>query len=165
MHIIVLTHERELARPTNTGQLALTEATTAVVQRIVWQRTDPDPGLLSIVSRPDVGLVYPVSEVPTEKSVAQPLSVEACNTFIVLDATWQEARKMYNRSAYLHGVARVSVDAVRPSRYALRRNQKQGGLCTAECVVEILRRKGRDLLAADLESRFLQFNTQNERPI
>nr|WP_242523683.1 DTW domain-containing protein [Microbulbifer salipaludis] len=154
-----------MERPSNTGQLALTSATSAVVHRIVWQRTDPDPDLLSIVSRADVGLVYPVSEVPTEKSVAHPLSIEACNIFIVLDATWQEARKMYNRSAYLHGVARVSMDSARASRYALRRNQKQGGLCTAECVVEILRRKGQRILAADLESRFLQFNTQNGRPI
>ncbi|WP_318247433.1 MULTISPECIES: tRNA-uridine aminocarboxypropyltransferase [Microbulbifer] len=157
MEIILLTHERELAKPTNTGKLALVGEAAAVVRRVVWKRTEPDVQLLQLLQRADTGLVYPASEVHGGNASTEPLSVEDCQTFILLDATWQEARKMFNRSAYLNSALRVELTPGRPSRFNLRRNQRDGGLCTAECVIEILRRKGELVAAADLEARFSEF--------
>ncbi|MBY6191236.1 DTW domain-containing protein [Microbulbifer agarilyticus] len=157
MEIILLTHERELAKPTNTGKLALVGEAAAVVRRVVWKRTEPDVQLLQLLQRADTGLVYPSSEVHEENAATESLSVEDCQTFILLDATWQEARKMFNRSAYLNSAPRVELTPGRPSRFNLRRNQRDGGLCTAECVIEILRAKGENSAAEELEARFSEF--------
>nr|WP_010132331.1 DTW domain-containing protein [Microbulbifer agarilyticus] len=157
MEIILLTHQRELDKPTNTGKLALVGEAAAVVRRVIWKRTEPDVQLLQLLQRADTGLVYPNSEVHEENTFAESLSVEECQTFVLLDATWQEARKMFNRSAYLKSVPRVELLPNHPSRFNLRRNQRDGGLCTAECMIEILRAKGRTAAAAELDTRFTEF--------
>ena len=157
MQIILLTHERELTRTTGTGQIAVASA-EGMVNRILWQRIEPSQTLLSALEDRECGLVYPVSERPGTVG-AKGVPVEDCNLFVILDGTWQEARKIYNRSPYLHPVKRVALNVTETSRYALRRNQRQGGLCTAECVIEILRRKGLGTLAAEIESEFAAFNT------
>ena len=155
MKIYLLTHERELDRPTNTGRLALDVGgdTEGVVERIVWNRVAPCPKLLSVLKAPNTGLLYPVAEVPGEE-----IALADCDQFVLLDATWQEARKMFNRSPYLHPVKRVALNTTAASRYALRRNQRQGGLCTVECVIEILRSKGRMALAEHMQAQFDLFN-------
>ena len=155
MNIYLLTHERELDRPTNTGSIALSIAggDGGLVRRVTWSRTSPNQQLLTVLNRGDSGLLYPQSEI---EGVEVPL--EQCEHFILLDGTWQEARKMYNRSPYLHPAKRVALNVAEASRYALRRNQRQGGLCTAECVIEILRRKGREALATEIETEFAAFN-------
>ncbi|GAB2512361.1 tRNA-uridine aminocarboxypropyltransferase [Microbulbifer agarilyticus] len=157
MEIILLTHERELAKSTNTGKLALMGEAAAVVRRVVWRRTEPDAQLLQLLQRADTGLVYPSSEVHEENVTPQRLSVADCQTFVLLDATWQEARKIFNRSAYLRNAPRVELTPDHPSRFNLRRNQRDGGLCTAECVIEILRAKGETAAAAELDIRFRAF--------
>ena len=155
MNIYLLTHERELDRPTNTGTIVLSVAggTGGVVQRIVWKRTEPNQELLQLLDGHATGLLYPLSE-----AAGREIPVQSCDNFILLDATWQEARKMYNRSPYLKSAGRVSLPTSTVSRFQLRRNQRPGGLCTAECVMEILRYKGHAALAGQINARFLQFN-------
>lgn len=156
MKIFLLTHEREVERPSNTGRIALEAAAgSGLLQRVIWHRTSPDRNLLAEIAKPTTGVVYPVSEI-----AGPAVELSQCEQFILLDATWQEARKMYNRSPYLHPVKRVALSVTGYSRYALRRNQRQGGLCTAECVIEILRGKGYMALAADIQARFDLFNTR-----
>ncbi|AQQ68957.1 hypothetical protein Mag101_15940 [Microbulbifer agarilyticus] len=157
MNIIFLTHERELKKATNTGKLALMGKAAAVVRRVVWKRTEPNAQLLQLLQWPNTGLLYPSSEVHEENVTPQRLSVADCQTFILLDATWQEARKMFNRSVYLKSAPRVELTLDHPSRFSLRRNQRDGGLCTAECVIEILRAKGETAAAAELDIRFRAF--------
>jgi DTW domain-containing protein YfiP len=47
------------------------------------------------------------------------------------------------------------------SRYNLRKNQKEACLCTAECVIEILRTVGNHVAANQLEESFLAFIKQS----
>lgn len=157
MKIYLLTHERELDRPTNTGSIALSVAggDGGLVQRVTWSRTSPSQQLLSVLSSDSSGLLYPQSEIAGPE-----MPLKECEHFVLLDGTWQEARKMYNRSPYLHPVGRVSLNVTEASRYTLRRNQRQGGLCTAECVIEILRRKGHGDLATRIQARFDLLNTR-----
>ncbi|HEY8569971.1 tRNA-uridine aminocarboxypropyltransferase [Microbulbifer sp.] len=158
MQIILLTHERELERPSNTGKLVLSAVAGegVSVERVIWRRTAPSKALLAVLDDPATGLLYPDTEVAGE-TVAS-MDVGDCERFILLDATWQEARKMYNRSPYLHSLGRLNLASEQGSRYRLRRNQKSFGLCTAECVVEILRGKGYQAIADRLEQQFLCFN-------
>lgn len=150
MKITLLTHQREFDRKTNTGALAL-EHCGDIVERVVWARREPDQALVDTIERGEAALVY-----PTGDSTSAPL--EDFAQVILIDATWQEARKIYNHSPYLQAAPRVILEAGATSSYRLRRNQRDGGLCTAECVIEILRKHGEDTAADRLEAAFIQFN-------
>jgi len=156
--IFLLTHQREINKTTNTGSLTanvLAEKTEV----IVWQRTVPDPGLLETIKSGSIALLYPCDD-------SQLLS-GACDykNFIVIDGTWQEARKIYNKSPYLQALPSVKITPATPSKFNLRRNQKPGGLCTAECVIEIMRTVGYSELAAELQSSFDAFLVDPSRSL
>ncbi|WP_028468851.1 DTW domain-containing protein [Neptunomonas japonica] len=172
MHIILLTHERELLKKTNTGRLV--EALDGLnVTRITWQRTCPDASLLEWIKEGEVGLLYPdkgsdnkncntgeLAGSDEEAKPALPLNkqkVALLSKFILIDSTWQEARKIFNRSPYLKLLPRVSLDLVDDSKFILRRNQIDGGLCTAESVIALLRMNKQNLLANKLETDFHAF--------
>jgi len=52
--------------------------------------------------------------------------------FILLDGTWDEARKMFRKSPYLKKFSVLSLQPEQLSRYKLRRAQSEAHLCTAE---------------------------------
>jgi DTW domain-containing protein YfiP len=52
--------------------------------------------------------------------------------FILLDGTWDEARKMFRKSPYLQNFPVLSLQPELLSRYTLRRAQSEAHLCTAE---------------------------------
>ncbi len=151
MKIFLLTHERELLRGSNTGALAASLA-PEIVERIIWARNSPDPSLLDAIHSENVVLLYPADD------AAEP--IESFENIILLDATWQEARKMFNKSPYLKNLPKAQFKTQTISRYKLRRNQPDGGLCTAECVIEILRSKNHTNTAQRLEAEFAIFNSK-----
>jgi DTW domain-containing protein YfiP len=150
MEIFLLTHERELLRPSNTGSLAQSVA-PELVERIIWARNTPNPSLLDAINRENTALLYPVDD-------ADDAPIESFENIILLDATWQEARKMFNKSPYLQNLPRAHIKPRQASQYQLRRNQPEGGLCTAECVVEILIVKNHLDIAERLNTAFGIFN-------
>lgn len=154
MKIYLLTHPRELPKATNTGQLVLAELGDRA-ERIIWSRVEPDAGLLREIESQRAALVYPGEEAVT----AEQLQTEfpTVTSLILLDGTWQEARKMYNKSAYLHDLPRVSFVLTEKSRYQLRRNQKAEGLCTAESVAHLLEGLRLTETADGLNTRLAEF--------
>lgn len=52
--------------------------------------------------------------------------------FVLLDATWTEARKMFRKSPYLDALPVLSLTPAQLSRYRLRRSTRGEHLCTAE---------------------------------
>ena len=153
MRIYLLTHQRELKKPTNTGRI-VKACRDDGVEIVTWRRTEPCEEILQLIERDKIALLYPADDDST---------VESClgfNNFLILDATWQEARKMYNRSPYLQRASRVSFKIAGPSRYRLRRNQIANGLSTAECAIELLKLKGQERQAACVELAFAQFNAK-----
>ncbi len=155
-NIILLTHEREQQRPTNTGRCVLSTLPERS-QLISWQRKEPDEALLALIKTNKVGLVYPAQE---NESTVSTINANDCDHWLLLDATWQEARKMFNRSNYLKTIPRIHIKPSAPSRYRLRRNQKQEGLCTAECVIELLKLDGDPAAARSVDARFNEFNNK-----
>lgn len=83
---------------------------------------------------------------------------EQLRGFVILDATWQLAHKMYRQSPYLQQMPSVMLKSSQPSLYALRRNQRQQGWCTAESVALLLRALGQHGAAAAVTSAFMAFN-------
>lgn len=134
MKFTLLTHAREIDKPTNTGQLVGRACDESKI--LIWQRTRPDTDLLHRIETTAVALVYPVdNNLPVQE-------VSCFDECILLDATWQEARKMYNHSPYLHNLPKIQIHSATPSRYHLRRNQVEGGLSTVESVIVILQQMG-----------------------
>lgn len=149
MQIILLTHSREISKKSNTGQLV--EQLVPLTRKIIWQRTEPDDYLLKLIESGNTALLY-----PAENSQGTSVLAEFEN-FILIDSTWQEARKIFNRSQYLQQLPRIQLSTNNASKYALRRNQVDGGLCTAECAIELLKQTKQIELAEALNLRFTKF--------
>lgn len=149
MQFILLTHSREVSKSSNTGRLV--QQVVAHTQTIIWQRTQPDIHLLKLISAGKTALLYPTEELSTAVTICD------FENFILIDSTWQEARKIYNRSPYLQNLPKIQLTSKLPSKYSLRRNQIKGGMCTAECSIELLRQVQNFDLANELECVFQAF--------
>lgn len=150
MKITLLTHHKEFGKRSNTGQLVL-EVLGESAEQIRWDRMNPPAGLLEEIKAGGVALVYPGAEDPDNDNL------EGIDHFILIDGTWHEARKIHQRSPYLQNVRRVGLKPAGKSLYNLRKNQKEACLCTAECVIEVLRSKGETETAEQLHEAFLAF--------
>ena len=146
----MLTHNREFNKRSNTGQLVL-QVLGDQAEQVRWDRLRPPTALMHQIAAGGVALVYPSATGDYSCDITD------IQRFILIDGTWLAARKMYHRSPYLHNIPRVSLQPSGPSRYNLRPNQKVGGLCTAECVIEILLKMNRIVEAEALQHRFLGF--------
>lgn len=203
MKIILLTHERELNRASNTATLAL-NAYPTLCKRVLWARKAPDAWLMEHLSLGRTALLYPQTEENTsEESISRAQAVnespnlsqspnqspaqdatlpqdaaqevaqkaalklgKPLNSLVILDATWQEAGKMYRQSHYLQSLARVELQAEQGSAFRLRRNQRQGGLCTLECIAAVWQDLGGDysIAARRLLSEFNQWQAEIRAP-
>ncbi len=68
---------------------------------------------------------------------------------------------MVNHSPYLHDLPKVSLTPNAPSIYKLRRNQKDTGLCTAECAIELLKLHQQTTKAKQIVDALQSFIQQN----
>ncbi|HCZ9307418.1 TPA: DTW domain-containing protein [Vibrio alginolyticus] len=142
-NILLLMHPNELKRDTNTGQLL--EQCQLSIERVIWDRKQPPAELLTLLADPSR---YPVLLFPCEESITlehvvlQSQQQTKTPLFIILDATWQEARKMINKSRWLEGIPTMGLSASADSQYHLRRNQQQGNLCTFEVAAHLLGQLG-----------------------
>lgn len=174
MNIVLLTHERELTRPTNTGQLALAHF-PQYCKQLVWSRINPDKGLQQACQTGEALLLFPAIDKPAISNVDSDLALISADdiaqgdaktgtqkSIIILDATWQEARKMVRQSPYLQQANRLELQATQDSTYQLRRNQVQGGLCTLECVQLLFSQAGLFAQAAQLGDAFAEFNRRGQ---
>ncbi len=123
-------------------------------EQLRWDRQNPSPQLLEEIESGDVALIYPGTDDGNEADFS---GIRRC---VIIDGTWHEARRIHQRSPYLLKARRIALKPVLTSRYNLRKNQKEFGLCTAECVIEILRLIGQKEHAERLEELFLS----NMRP-
>ncbi|SBS24706.1 DTW domain protein [Marinomonas aquimarina] len=158
MHIWLLTHSEELKKANGTGQL-ISSQLAQLCSVIIWQRTEPATDLLNLPVDKTL-VIYPSIEDTGTESVSPTLDVESAEHFIILDGTWQQARKMYNRSPYLHPFQTYEIRG-QSSQYLRRRNQQKSGLCTAESAIYLLRQQGLKREAQQLEEAFLAFNQQH----
>ncbi len=186
LQLILLTHATEFSKQSNTGALvapALADEPTIVVQRPGWSRVAPDPQLLQMAEAGQLMLLYPTPAAttlnadtdtdadidaaganpaePRFSSNHQTLALQQIRGFVLLDATWQLAHKMYRQSPYLQALPTLSLQSSQPSLYLLRRNQRQQGWCTAESVVLLLTATGYRTAAQKVSDAFFLFNQRN----
>lgn len=127
----------EPLKPSNTGWLIAD--VVADTFAFGWARTEVAPELLTLLNDPqwqpyvvfpaefadDARVVHDVTHDTNKRPIKRPL-------FILLDGTWDEARKMFRKSPYLQNFPVLSLQPEQLSRYKLRRAQSEAHLCTAE---------------------------------
>jgi DTW domain-containing protein YfiP len=72
--------------------------------------------------------------------------------FILLDATWPEARKMFRKSPYIDRFPVLSLQPEQISRYQLRRSRRDDHFCTSEVAGLCLDLAGEPLAAQALQA-------------
>ncbi|CCN35286.1 putative DTW domain protein [Vibrio nigripulchritudo SFn27] len=135
--LVLLTHPNEFRRETNTGQWL--EKSFQHCDIVEWNRVTPPESLCSLLGDPlvEVFLLFPGEN-------SHPLTPSSFEdngkhkVFIILDGTWQEAKKMYNRSPWLKALPHWNLKMSGESCYSLRRNQTSGHFCTLEVGIQLL---------------------------
>jgi len=150
----------EPLKPSNTGWLIAD--LVADTFAFGWARTETDPALLHLLSDPQWQpvVVFPGEYVAPERvvhSVAPPDGAGDHGPakrplFILLDATWAEARKMFRRSPYLDQLPVLSLQPEQISQYKLRRSRRDDHFCTSEVAALCLGLAGDELAGQTLEA-------------
>ncbi len=123
----------EPLKPSNTGWLIAD--VVADTFAFGWARTEVAPELLALLNDPQWQpyVVFP-REFADDARVVHDVThvVNKRPLFILLDGTWDEARKMFRKSPHLQNFPVLSLQPEQLSRYKLRRAQSEAHLCTAE---------------------------------
>ncbi len=154
--VCLIMADLEPLKPSNTGWLiADVVADTAA---FAWSRTAVDPALLAMLSDPQWQpyVVFPGEFVSPERVVTtlkRPKdSVGKRPLFVLLDATWPEARKMFRKSPYLNRLPVLSLSPDQISNYRLRRSRRDDHFCTSEVAALCLEMAGEPLVAEVLNA-------------
>ncbi len=131
--VCLLMHDIEPLKPSNTGWLIADML--ADTSAFGWSRTEVDTRLLAQLGDRQW---QPYLVFPGEYAAPQRVVDEVCREegrkplFVLLDATWTEARKMFRKSPYLDDLPVLGFRPEQVSRYRLRRSRRDDHLCTAE---------------------------------
>ncbi len=135
--VCLLMADIEPLKPSNTGWLIAD--VVADTWAFGWARTEVDPGLLELLADPQWQpyVVFPGEFVTPGRVVntlpaATDMPPGKRPLFILLDATWPEARKMFRKSPYLDRFPVLSLQPEQISRYRLRRSRRDDHFCTSE---------------------------------
>ena len=146
----------EALKPSNTGWLVADVVPDTFA--FEWSRTQVDSELVALLADPQWQpyLVFPGEFVAVERVVTGVGARDEHPTkrplFILLDATWPEASKMFRKSPYLDRLPVLSLQAEQLSKYKLRRSQRDEHLCTSETAAMCLALAGEQLVAQTLEA-------------
>jgi DTW domain-containing protein YfiP len=162
--VCLLMADIEPLKPSNTGWLVAD--VVADTFAFGWSRTETDPALLALLADPQWQpyVVFPGEFVRPERVVHTVDTVDMAShaqdgglpskrpLFILLDATWAEARKMFRKSPYLDALPVLSLHPAQISRYQLRRSRRDDHFCTSEVAALCLELAGDAAAAHTLEA-------------
>jgi DTW domain-containing protein len=167
----------EPLKPSNTGWLIADIVTDSFA--FSWARTEVDPRLLALLADPQWQpyVVFPGEYVTPERVVTTLLSEVTTDghpakrpLFVLLDATWAEAGKMFRKSPYLNQFPVLSLHPDQLSNYRLRRSSRSDHFCTSEvgalCLALANEPHAAEVLAAYLDvftHHYLQ--AKNQQPV
>ena len=148
--VCLLMADIEPLKPSNTGWLIAD--VVADTFAFGWARTAVDPALLALLADPQWQpyVVFPGEFVASERVVTDVQLVPGKRPlFVLLDATWPEARKIFRKSPYLDYLPVLSLQSEQLSNYRLRRSQRDQHFCTSEVAALCLAASG-DVIAAQI---------------
>jgi len=146
-----------------------------------WARTETDPALIALLADPQWQpyVVFPGQYAAAERvvHVVEPATPGGATPrpgkrplFILLDATWTEARKMFRRSPYLDGLPVLSLHSDQVTQYRLRRSGRDDHFCTSEVAALCMNLSGDHRAEHTLEAYLAVFTchylrAKNQQPI
>jgi len=171
--IMILMHPKELLKPTNSGRL-IADILPHSSHIFLWSRTEPEPALLNFIkdkSRQCL-LVFPAD---SDREIYRSINVDtrlnkqpSSNkklTLIMLDGTWKQARKMYNKSCWLEHIPCLSIEPPlapnpmqKPNNYGLRQASAPHLSSTCEAAAAALDSLGEIEASQALNQYFQVFN-------
>lgn len=152
--------DTEPLKPSNTGRLIADVLPDT--QAFMWSRTEVDPELLAAIADPtrQAYVVFPGSFVEPPREVFTSLPAQGKPPlFIMLDGTWNEARKMFRKSPYLDGLPVFSLDVSAKSNYVLRESPRADQHCTVEVAAALLEKAGDVAASESMSALFERFRT------
>ncbi|WMW80791.1 tRNA-uridine aminocarboxypropyltransferase [Undibacterium cyanobacteriorum] len=168
--ICLLMSDTEPLKPSNTGWLIADVIPDTFA--FAWARTEVDPALLSLLADPQWQpyvvfpgeFVDPVRVVDrlqeTEMVEVDSVRIAKRPLFILLDATWSEARKIFKKSPYLLPFPVLSLQPEQISNYQLRRSRRDDHFCTAE-VAALCMELAQERQAAETLDAYLALYTEH----
>jgi len=149
--LAILFHPREVERRNSTGRIL---KNCCKLQSATWHRLKSEQ--LSNQFK-QFALIYPGNEQLDQTRDATKMSnIEG---FLLIDATWQESKKMLRQSEWLSKLPKFTISG-KTSQYKLRRNQISDGLSTIECATQWLASQKLDIESQQLDRFFRYFQTQ-----
>ncbi|RIX83582.1 tRNA-uridine aminocarboxypropyltransferase [Acidovorax cavernicola] len=176
--VCLLMADIEPLKPTNTGWLVAD--VVADTFAFGWARTETDPALLALLSDPQWQpyVVFPGQYAAPERVVMSvPASSDAAGgdvarrpLFILFDATWAEARKMFRRSPYLDRLPVLSLQPEQVTQYRLRNSGRDDHFCTSEVAAMCMSLAGEQAVEQTLEAYLAVFThhylrAKNQQPV
>lgn len=161
--IALLTHPNESKRATNTGKLLAHSLPHCQVY--VWDRVNPPAELVKQMAEQPSYLLFPSEDAIKANEFKTSINIREGKSqplFIILDGTWQEAKKMLNKSPWLQSLPKVELASEQASNYRLRRNQAAGNLCTCEVGISLLQQREPQNDLSSLQQYFELFLTVYE---
>ena len=143
--VCLLMHDSEPLKPSNTGWLIADVVPDTFA--FGWSRTEINEELLALLADPQWQpyVVFPGEYVHEPERVVHELAALHAGSgepsservakrplFVMLDATWSEARKMFRKSPYLDRFPVLSLRPDQVSNYRLRRSNRGDHFCTSE---------------------------------
>ncbi|MDE2419533.1 MAG: DTW domain-containing protein [Burkholderiales bacterium] len=161
--VCLIMFDIEPLKPTNTGWLIADVVPDTFA--FGWARTEVDPALLVLLADPQWQpyVVFPGEFVDPARVVTTLVNYNQATQlaagpagkrplFVLLDATWPEARKMFRKSPYLNHLPVLSLQSEQLSRYRLRRSKRDDHFCTSEVAALCLDLAGETHAAQTLEA-------------
>lgn len=142
-NIWILSTQKEFYRASNTARL-LELVNPDSTQIFLWERTKLPERLIKDLSNEiyEIFLLFPIEHCGTPSRKVNYKNSGKIPVFIILDGTWNEARKIFRKSPYLENLPIISLDPNFKSKYDLRRGAQSGNLCTIEAAIEVLKLNG-----------------------
>jgi DTW domain-containing protein len=141
--IVVVMHRREAFRTSNTGRLAVKILPNS--ERAVRGGNHPRPPPTDLAGKRLV--LFPQEGA----RLLSPGDASDETVLIVPDGTWSQAQRVLRREPCARGAEIVRLPPRSPTRYSLRRNTRDGAVCTFEAIAAALGL----LEGGDIEARML----------
>ena len=138
IEVLILRHHLEAERTSNTGRLIPWAIASASIQTYAAPGDAID---LTTWLHPEATLLYPTQGAHSHRPTQ----------LVVLDGTWSQARRMYQRNPALHSLPKLSLAAPAAPLPRMRLGRTPEQMSTAESVIAALRALGEPSAADHLE--------------
>ena len=173
---LLLYHDKEILKPSSTGKLIAD--VIPETYGVIWQRTIKDEAVIHLLNS---DMYFPMIVFP--HSFAKPeqvklTSLDCENKFggkrpllVMIDASWREARRIFNKSDYLHKLPMISlsdeqISSLKNSNaYNMRKAEKGDHFCTAEVASQLLYALGEERNSEILRRWLNLFNFQYQKSV